>query len=92
VADFSLSLSSSTVSIAQGATGSGMFPRTKSRFVGLQVEVREEQSVVSDLPKCVLVVARQPDVIWAPLNCFSEDCEGSVILALQYWLKRLNCW
>ncbi len=33
----------------------------------------------------------RPDLIRAPLNCFSKHCERSVILALQYRPKRSRC-
>ena len=68
-----------------------MLLRVKRLFVRLKVRVREEQSVGSDLPKCILMPAARPCFIRAPLNCFSKHRESGMILAFQYSPKRSRC-
>ena len=51
----------------------------------------EEQGVICDLPKRILMVGREPNVVGAALDGFAEHGEASVILALQYGLERISC-
>ncbi len=60
-----------------------MLPGTKRCLSRPEVEVSEEQSVTSNMPKCILMAGARPDAIWALLDSISEHGEGGVVLAPQ---------
>ena len=58
-----------------------MYPGAKRLFTRLEICMCEEQGVICDLPKRILMVGREPNVVGAALDGFAEHGEASVILA-----------
>src|SRR5207244_7014762 len=59
-----------------------MFPWTKAIRIRLKIKMGVIQSVVSDSPKWVEIIAAGPQCVGAAFYRVSKHCEGSVILAL----------
>src|SRR5215469_2467677 len=73
------------VRLTAGAVAFAMmlFPQPERSFVVLEIQVREEQRVVRQLPERILVVVAQPLLRRAALDGFAEHRQRRVILALQ---------
>ena len=65
-----------------------LLPQTKRSFVVLEIQVREEQRVIRQLPERILVVGAQPLLRRAALDSFAEHRQRRVILALQHGSKH----
>src|SRR5689334_2080166 len=65
-----------------------LFPQPKRSFVMLEIQVREEQRVIRQLPERILVAGAQPLLRRAALYGFAEHRQRRVILALQYGSKH----
>ena len=61
-----------------------LFPQPKRSFVMLEIQVREEQCVIRQLPEGILVAGAQPLLRRAALDGFAEHRQRRVILALQH--------
>ena len=59
-----------------------MFPWAKGIRIRLEIEMRVIQSVVSDPPKWVEIIAAGPQCVGTSLYRVSKHCQGGVILAL----------
>src|SRR5262245_11850105 len=73
------------IRVTAGAVAFAMmlFPQPERSFVVLEIQVREEQRVIRQLPERILVVGAQPLLRRATLDGFAEHRQRRVILALQ---------
>src|SRR5262249_39880792 len=73
------------IRVTAGAVAFAMvlFPQPERSFVVLEIQVREEQRVIRQLPERILVVGAQPLLRRAALDGFAEHRQRRVILALQ---------
>src|SRR5689334_6978730 len=65
-----------------------LFPQPKRSFVLLEIQVREEQGVIRQLPERILVVGAQPLLRRAALDGFVKHRKRRVILPLQHGSKH----
>src|SRR5215813_9893750 len=65
-----------------------LYPQLKRSFVPLEIQVREEQRVIRQLPERILVAGTQPLLRRAALDGLAEHRQRRVILALQYGSKH----
>jgi hypothetical protein len=59
-----------------------MFPGVEGGLIRLQVQMRKEQCVISDLPERIDMVCVGPKISRTSLKCFAQHRERSVVLAL----------